>query len=241
VLAARLRDDAPLVRAAASAALRELVEVLPAEPELGAGLREALAVPDAAVRSAALEVLRALRLGDAGLYGGALADATVEVRVQAVRALVSVDAVAELTVAGADPAREVRVAVARGLAAVRNPAPEPLGPLLDDPDPLVRGAALAALAGTGCPADHAARAEAALGDPAWQVRSGAATALRAAPAGPAVPALAKALADVNADVRKAAVLSLLVHRADPEARTALAGASGDPDADVRAYAARAAR
>ncbi|WP_395366267.1 hypothetical protein ACHGLA_34105 [Streptomyces sp. YH02] len=35
--------------------------------------------------------------------------------------------------------------------------------------------------------------------PAWQVRSGAATALRAAPAEPAVPALAKALAD--ADVR----------------------------------------
>ncbi|WP_173861507.1 fumarate reductase/succinate dehydrogenase flavoprotein subunit [Streptomyces aureus] len=241
VLAARLRDDSPLVRAAASAALRELVEVLPAEPELGAGLREALAVPDAAVRSAALEVLRALRLGDAGLYGGALADATVEVRVQAVRALVSVDAVAELAVAAADPAREVRVAVARGLAAVRNPAPEPLGPLLDDTDPLVRGAALAALAGTGCPAGYATRAEAALGDPAWQVRSGAATALRAAAAGPAVPALTKALADANADVRKAAVLSLLVHRADPEARTALAGASDDPDADVRAYAARAAR
>ncbi|WP_030313021.1 fumarate reductase/succinate dehydrogenase flavoprotein subunit [Streptomyces flavochromogenes] len=241
VLAARLRDDAPLVRAAASAALRELVEVLPAEPELGAGLREALAVPDTAVRSAALEVLRALRLGDAGLYGGALADTSVEVRVQAVRALVSVDAVAELAVAAADPAREVRVAVARGLAAVRNPSPEPLGPLLDDTDPLVRGAALAALAGTGCPADYATRAEAALGDPAWQVRSGAATALRAAPAGPAVPALAKALADANADVRKAAVLSLLVHRADPEARTALAGASDDPDADVRAYAARAGR
>ncbi|MFB7235251.1 MULTISPECIES: fumarate reductase/succinate dehydrogenase flavoprotein subunit [unclassified Streptomyces] len=241
VLAARLRDDAPLVRAAAAAALRELVEVLPAGPELGAGLREALAVPDAAVRSAALEVLRALRLGDAVLYGGALADASVEVRVQAVRALVSVDAVAELTAATADPAREVRVAVARGLAAVRNPAPGPLGPLLDDPDPLVRGAALAALAGTGCPAAYAARAEAALGDPAWQVRSGAATALRAAPADPAVPALAKALADANADVRKAAVLSLLVHRADPEARTALAGAADDPDADVRAYAARAAR
>ncbi|MFD9049926.1 fumarate reductase/succinate dehydrogenase flavoprotein subunit [Streptomyces zaomyceticus] len=241
VLAARLRDDAPPVRAAAAAALRELVEVLPAEPALGDGLRAALAVPDAAVRSAALDALRALRLGDAALYAGALADAAVEVRVQAVRALVSVDAVAELAAAAADPSREVRVAVARGLAAVRNPAPEPLGPLLDDPDPLVRGAALAALAGTGCPAGWAARAEAALGDPAWQVRAGAATALRAAPADPAVPALAKALADANADVRKAAVLSLLVHRADPGARTALAGASDDPDADVRAYAARAAR
>ncbi|MFF9065405.1 fumarate reductase/succinate dehydrogenase flavoprotein subunit [Streptomyces sp. NPDC014891] len=241
VLAARLRDDAPPVRAAAAAALRELVEVLPAGPDLGAGLREALAVPDAAVRSAALEVLRALRLGDAALYGGALADPAVDVRVQAVRALVSVDAVAELRGAAGDPAREVRVAVARGLAAVRDPAPEPLRPLLDDTDPLVRGAALAALAGTGCPPEYAGRAGSALADPAWQVRSGAATALRAAAAGPAVPALAKALADVNADVRKAAVLSLLVHRADAGARTALAGASGDPDADVRAYAARAAR
>lgn len=57
----------------------------------------------------------------------------------------------------------------------------------------------------------------------------------------AVPPLAKALDDPNADVRKAAVLSLLVYRADPSARTALAGASADPDADVRAYAARAAR
>ncbi|AJF70170.1 fumarate reductase/succinate dehydrogenase flavoprotein subunit [Streptomyces vietnamensis] len=240
-LAARLRDGAAPVRAAASAALRELVEVLPAEPALGDGLREALGVPDPAVRAAALDVLRALRLGDAPLYADALGDASVEVRVQAVRALVSVDAVAELARAAADPAREVRVAVARGLAAVRAPAPEPLAPLLDDPDPLVRGAALAALAGTGCPPAYAAGAGAALGDGAWQVRSGAATALRAAAPGLAVPALAGALADPNADVRKAAVLSLLAHRAEPAARAALAGAADDPDADVRAYASRAAR
>ncbi|MFI1655866.1 fumarate reductase/succinate dehydrogenase flavoprotein subunit [Streptomyces sp. NPDC020472] len=241
VLAARLRDEAAPVRAAASAALRELVEVLPAEPAFAEGLREALGVSDPAVRAAALDVLRALRLGDAGLYAGALADPSVEVRVQAVRALVSVDAVGELAGAAADPAREVRVAVARGLAAVRNPAPEPLAPLLDDPDPLVRGAALAALAGTGCPPAYAAGAGAALGDRAWQVRSGAATALRAATPGLAVPALAGALADPNADVRKAAVLSLLVHRAEPAARAALAGAADDADADVRAYASRAAR
>ncbi|MFF3756331.1 fumarate reductase/succinate dehydrogenase flavoprotein subunit [Streptomyces sp. NPDC002185] len=241
VLAARLRDGAEPVRAAASAALRELVEVLPAEPALGDGLREALAVPDPAVRAAALDVLRALRLGDAPLFADALADDSVEVRVQAVRALVSVDAVGELARGAADPAREVRVAVARGLAAVRAPAPAPLAPLLDDPDPLVRGAALAALAGTGCPPPYAAGAGAALADGAWQVRSGAATALRAAPAELAVPALAGALADPNADVRKAAVLSLLAHRAERAARDALAGAAADPDADVRAYAARASR
>ncbi|WP_306330454.1 HEAT repeat domain-containing protein [Streptomyces venezuelae] len=97
------------------------------------------------------------------------------------------------------------------------------------------------MAGRGCPPGWAARAEDALGDPAWQVRAGAATALRAVAADLAVAPLAKALDDPNADVRKAAVLSLLVHRADPSARTALAGASADADADVRAYAARAAR
>ncbi|MFE1546080.1 fumarate reductase/succinate dehydrogenase flavoprotein subunit [Streptomyces sp. NPDC058718] len=240
-LAAGLRDAAPQVRAAAAAALRELVEVLPAEPSLAAGLRQALGVPDPAVRVAALDVLRALRLGDAGLYAASLADADAEVRIQAVRALVSVDAVEELAGAAADPAREVRVAVARGLAAVRAPAPKPLDPLLDDADPLVRGAALAALAGTGCPPEYAAPAVAALDDAAWQVRAGAATALRAAPPAPAVPALARALADPNGDVRKAAVLSLLAHRAEPAARAALAGAADDPDADVRAYASRVTR
>ncbi|MCM9081177.1 fumarate reductase/succinate dehydrogenase flavoprotein subunit [Streptomyces spororaveus] len=240
-LAARLADAAPVVRAAAAAALRELVEVLPGGPELGAGLRAALAVPDPAVRSAALEALRALRLGDAELYAASLADTDPEVRIHAVRALVSVDAVPDLAVAAADPAREVRVAVAKGLASVHAPAPAPLDPLLADPDPLVRGAALASLARAGCPAGYAGTAVAALADTAWQVRSGAAAALAAAEAGVAVPALAKALADRNADVRKAAVLALLAHRAEAEARAALATAVADPDADVRAYAARAAR
>ncbi|MEY2225964.1 MULTISPECIES: fumarate reductase/succinate dehydrogenase flavoprotein subunit [Streptomyces] len=238
-LAARLADAEPGVRAAAAAALRELVEVLPGGPELGAGLRTALVVPDAAVRSAALEALRALRLGDAELYAASLADADPEVRIHAVRALVSVDAVPELAAAAADPAREVRVALAKGLASVHTPAPAPLDPLLADPDPLVRGAALAALARAGCPDGYARTAVAALADAAWQVRAGAATGLSAATTEAAVPALAKALADANADVRKAAVLALLAHRACAEARAALATAVSDPDADVRAYAARA--
>ncbi|MFJ9813164.1 fumarate reductase/succinate dehydrogenase flavoprotein subunit [Streptomyces sp. NPDC101158] len=241
VLAARLRDPAPPVRAAAAAALRELVEVLPAEAESGTALRAALDVADPVVRGAALDVLRALRLGDAVVYAAALTDSDIDVRISAVRALVSVDAVGELAAAAADPAREVRVAVARGLAAVHAPAPATLGTLVDDPDPLVRGAALAALATTGCPPPYAARAAAALRDPAWQVRAGAATALRAAPPGEAVTALAGILtADPNADVRKAAVLSLLAHRTTPGARNALTAATHDPDADVRAYASRAA-
>ncbi|MGW1011176.1 fumarate reductase/succinate dehydrogenase flavoprotein subunit [Streptomyces termitum] len=239
-LAARLRDGDAAVRAAAVGALRELAEVLDGGAGLAAGLRAALDVPDAAVRAVALEVLRARRLGDAGGYAAALADTAVEVRLQAVRGLVAVDAVAVLAGAAADPAREVRVAVAKGLAAVSAPSPEPLVPLLDDPDPLVRGAAFGALASAGCPEPLAARAAAGLDDPAWQARAGAAAALRAATAGRAVPALAKALADPNADVRKAAVLALLAHAAEPGARDALATAAADPDADVRAYAARAA-
>ncbi|MEV7612842.1 fumarate reductase/succinate dehydrogenase flavoprotein subunit [Streptomyces sp. NPDC089799] len=241
-LAERLADAAPQVRSAAASSLRELLEVLPGEAEFGAGLRAALDVADPAVRTAALEALRVLRLGDAGLYARSLTDPEAGVRIQAVRALVSVDAVEALGTAAADPAREVRVAVAKGLAAVRTPAPEPLEPLLEDADPLVRGAALAALATTGCPAGYAERVVGAvLGDPAWQVRAGAAAALSAAAAGPAVPALAKALADPNADVRKAAVLALLKHPSDASARAALATATADPDADVRAYAARGAR
>lgn len=157
-LAARLRDGAPAVRSAAAAVLRELVEVLPAEPELGAALRGALDVPDPAVRTAALEVLRALRLGEAAQYAARLTDTDIEVRIHAVRGLVAVDAVAELTRAAADPAREVRVAVARGVAALRAPEPASLDPLLGDQDPLVRGAALAALAATGCPPAYAGAA-----------------------------------------------------------------------------------
>ncbi len=239
-LAACLADADQAVRAAAAASLRELLEVLPGEPELGDGLRAALAVPDPAVRSAALEALRALRLGDAELYAASLADADTEVRIHAVRALVSVDAAPALAAAAVDPAREVRVAVAKGLASVRAPAPGRLDPLLADSDPLVRGAALGALAATGCPGRYADTAVAALADPAWQVRAGAAAALSAAGPGAAVPALAGALADANADVRKAAVLALLAHREADAARAALATAVTDPDADVRAYAARAA-
>jgi HEAT repeat protein len=115
-----------------------------------------------------------------------------------------------------------------------------LDQLTGDPDVLVRAAAFESLAETGCPAPLAARAVAAQSDPAWQVRSGAATALSGADADVAVPVLAKALGDPNADVRKAAVLALIRHAGVSEdARAALATATTDSDADVRAYASRA--
>ncbi|TXS05617.1 fumarate reductase/succinate dehydrogenase flavoprotein subunit [Streptomyces sp. col6] len=238
-LAPYLDDPDPAVRrAAVAASLRELVEVLPPSPELRTPLVAALSSPDAVVRAAALDTLRALRLGDAELYADTLDDPDLDVRVETVRALVSVDAVDELSRAAGDPAREVRVAVAKGLAAVHSPTPAPLAPLLDDPDALVRAAALGALAETGCPEPYAARAVAALTDPAWQVRAGAARALTPADPAHAVGPLTGALADPNADVRKAAVLALLRHGDAPGAREALAGAVSDPDADVRAYAGR---
>ncbi|MFH8659588.1 fumarate reductase/succinate dehydrogenase flavoprotein subunit [Streptomyces afghaniensis] len=255
-LAAALRDTAAEVRAAAAASLRELVETLPAEPDLRDGLAAALAEPDPVVRAAALDVLRALRLGDATLFAVSLADSEIAVRIEAVRALVSVDAAGELARAAAgDPSREVRVAIAKGLATVgaerpahdttaaADPAADAieaaLTGLLDDPDALVRAAAYGALGTTGCPEPLTARAVAALSESAWQVRAGAATALSVADPEVAVPALAKALADGNADVRKAAVLALTRHGTTEEARAALATATTDSDADVRAYAGRA--
>lgn len=232
------------VRAAAAASLRELVETLPPEPALRDGLAAALPEADPAVRAAALDVLRALRLGDAELFAGPLSDPDIAVRIAAVRALVSVDAAAEVSrAASVDPSREVRVTIAKALASLgaRSNAAvrSALASLVDDPDALVRGAAYEALGTTGCPAALAARAEAALSDPAWQVRPGAATALSAADSDQAVPVLAKALTDLNADVRKAAVLALTRHRAVDDARTALAAATTDADTDVRAYAMRA--
>jgi hypothetical protein len=258
-LAEALRDNAAEVRAAAAASLRELVETLPAQATLRDGLAAALTVADPVVRAASLDVLRALRLGDATLFAGALTDAEIPVRIEAVRALVSVDAATELArAATADPSREVRVTLAKALATVwaqggaRTVGSDdtvPGGPsasilaalaeLTQDPDALVQGAAYGALGTTGCPAPLAARAVAALSASAWQVRSGAATALSAAESDVAVPALAKALADPNADVRKAAVLALTRHNATADARAALATATTDTDADVRAYAARA--
>ncbi|GAO10730.1 putative oxidoreductase [Streptomyces lydicamycinicus] len=233
-LATALADPDPAVRAAAGASLRELIEVLPPEPGLRAPLAAAVHGPDAVVRSAAVEVLRALRLGDRALFVTALTDPAVEVRVQAVRALVSVDAADELRRAARDASREVRVAAAHGLGTVGSPGD--LAVPLRDEDVLVRAAALAALATTGCPPPYDAAAVAALGDPAWQVRSGAATALTAAAPEPAVAALRSALSDGHADVRKAGVLALRAHASRADARQALATVADDPDADVRAYA-----
>ncbi|MFK0154968.1 fumarate reductase/succinate dehydrogenase flavoprotein subunit [Streptomyces sp. NPDC090493] len=247
-LAGALADPDAGVRSVAAASLRELVETLPSDPALGDALVDALGVADPLVRAAVLDVLRALRLGGAGLFAGFLADSDPGVRIEAVRALVSVDAVAALVgaIGVEDPSREVRVTLAKALGTVGASGTAPgegsvlgaLTVLVGDADVLVRGAAYEALGGVGCPPGLAEAAVAALAGPAWQVRVGAARALGAADGAVAVPALAKSLADRNADVRKAAVLALTRHSGVEGARAALATATADPDADVRAYAAR---
>ncbi|MFI0507495.1 hypothetical protein ACH3WN_32360 [Streptomyces albogriseolus] len=103
----------------------------------------------------------------------------------------------------------------------------------DEPEGIAPHGTLVVLPGRG---EHGGvyerfgRRIAADGYPAWQVRVGDATALSLADPG---------LADPNADIRKAAVAAPTRHRATRDARAAVATATRDPDADVRAYAARA--
>ncbi|MEU4579112.1 fumarate reductase/succinate dehydrogenase flavoprotein subunit [Nonomuraea sp. NPDC023979] len=235
-LAAALGDAHGTVRRAAATALKELVEVLPATPELGAALAGQLGGADAVVRACALDVLRALRLAGAETFAAGLADPDRRVRVEAIRGLVSLDEADRVAGAAADPSREVRVWVAKGLGLIGKPsaALAALSALAADADPLVRAAALEASGATGAPLT--AEAARALRDPAWEVRVGAARCLAAAEAETACGPLAGALSDANLDVRKAAVLALSRWAGRPEVAEALRAALSDPDADVRAHA-----
>ncbi|MEE3749973.1 fumarate reductase/succinate dehydrogenase flavoprotein subunit [Mycobacterium intracellulare] len=233
-LLAALGDDDAAVRRTGADGIRELVEVLP-EPEKAG---EYLDSADRVVRAAALYVLAARRSGDGAQYRRALTDADHRVRIEAVRALVSVDDVHGVVAAAADENREVRIAAAAGLATLRGGA-EAVRGLVADTDPLVRAAGLAALGEIGCGQDDYSAVKQALRAPAWQVREGAARALAGAAADFAVPQLSEALSDAHLDVRKAAVLSLTRWAAEPAARDALGIALKDSDADVRAYARRA--
>lgn len=230
-----LRDDDREVRRVAADAVRELVEVL-LDPEPIAGKLSSI---DPAVRAVAVYLLSARRVGDPEEYLRALADADHRVRIEAVRALVSVDDAAGVAAATRDDNREVRIAAANGLATLRAGA-DAVRELVGDRDPLVRAAALSALGAVGCSDDDLAGVQRALAEPAWQVREGAARALAGAAPTAAVPTLSRALADQHLDVRKAVVLSLTRWAAsEPAAREALGLALEDGDADVRAYARRA--
>ncbi len=235
-----LADSHPSVRSAAAASLRELVEVLPADPELRAALFDGTRSEDDAVRASALDVLRALRLGDRELFAAARTDRAVGVRLAAVAGLVALDEVEQVAAYAGDPSRAARIAAARGLGVIGKPGGVPaLVTLAGDADPLVRAAALTAAAGVGCPPPLAGLALAALTDQAWQVRVGAATALAATGPELAADALVGAAADDHIDVRRAAIGALARWPDLPAVAAALRAAAQDVDADVRALARHA--
>jgi HEAT repeat protein len=230
------------------AGLRELVAILPADDQaLLDRLRRCLGSADPVVRATVLDVLAELRTADAGPFAAALSDADHRVRLRAVGGLVGTGAIRLVAGAAGDRSREVRVAVADGLAALAaeltgtGPADarDTLERLAGDPDVLVRAAAFKAAGALGCPRPLdtlAARALNRTAGEAWQVRVGAAQALAAAGPSVAVTPLAAAMSDPHADVRKAAAVALARMRAAPAAAAALDAAARDGDADVRAYA-----
>ena len=241
-LAARLLDEDPAVRASAAVALRELVEVLPADELVRSALLAAVDAPDPLSRTAVLDVLRALRLGDGDLFRAATRDDDQRVRLMGVHGLVSLDDVAGVAAARHDPAREVRVAVAHGLGTIGSWDGTPaLVELAADREALVRAAALEAAATLGPDSGLVELCVAGAAAEEWQVRVGAARGLAAAPAETALPVLAAAVTDVHADVRKAAVIAITAWTGLSEADDALEVATKDSDADVRGYARRALR
>jgi succinate dehydrogenase/fumarate reductase flavoprotein subunit/HEAT repeat protein len=234
-LLAALADADAGVRAVAADGVRELVEVLP-DPVAAQAFLEST---DPVVRAAAVYVLSSRRVGQAAHFRLRLDDPDHRVRIEAVRALVSVDDAEGVSAAQRDDNREVRIAVANALGTLGSGA-STIRALIADPDPLVRAAALAALGAAGFDEADLTTVERALAESAWQVRQGAVRALAGVGASAAVGPLTRALGDPHLDVRKAAVLSLTRWApSEAGARDALNLALDDGDADVRAYARRA--
>jgi HEAT repeat protein len=238
IFARALSDDHESVREHAAVLLRELREVLVTGPQFAEALRGTLGQGEADVRAAAVSALWRHRLCTVPDLRTWLSDADPDVRCEVVLGLVSLDALDVLDEAVADSSAAVRLATARGIAAVGDPrGTATLVILAGDSDTLVRAAAFTGISQTGCTEEAARIAEVALADPSWHVRQGAANALSAADPGDAASALIHATHDDNLDVRKAAVKALGAWLpAQPDLRPALEAAQIDPDADVRAYA-----
>ena len=249
-LAQAAGDDNGTVRHAAVAGLRELVAILPADDEaLLDSLRRRLAVPTrlSGPRSSICSGRCAPQTP--GRSRPRCPTSTTGYGCVRSAGLSPPERPASWRRAAADRSREVRVAVADGLAALaaeltetgHADARQALERLAGDPDVLVRAAAFKAAGALGCP-------------PRWtpwlpacwrpvrpprqrgRLARGAAQALAAAHPEAALAPLASAASDPHPDVRKAAVIVLASMRAHPAAAEALRAAADDSDADVRAYA-----
>lgn len=201
-----------------------------------------------------LEAVRGLVSLDEAAGVAALAgDANREVRVVVAHGLAEIGPVAVAAGArevirtlAADPDPLVRAAALAAFAPLGAEGPlegeGPLGAAVSGPAAGSRGAApRAPRKRAPAPGDDVALLIEALSDSAWQVRVGAAKGLAGAAPDAAIPALRSALGDPHLDVRKAAVLSVSARAERDDAQEALAAAVHDSDADVRAYARRAAR
>jgi len=239
-LAQAAGDEAGAVRHAAVAGLRELVAILPADDQaLLDGLRLRLGSPDPVVRSAVLDVLAEMRNADAGPFAAALSDADHRVRLRTIGGLVTTGAARLVAEAAADRSREVRVAVADGLAALAaeltgtGPADarEALKRLAGDPDVLVRAAAFKAAAALGCPPPLDTLAARVLNRTAGADKAGADKA-GADKAGAGATGAGQASAGEAWEVRVGAAQALAA--ASPSvAVTPLVAAMSDPHANVR--------
>ncbi|MBW8486057.1 HEAT repeat domain-containing protein [Actinomadura parmotrematis] len=234
-LAWALADADPAVRGAAIAALRDLPDVYLGDDGVRALLLASTAGRDETVRTAAAGLLTGLAADAAELYEQGLQDGEPYVRVQAVLALVALNAFGGVAEAADDTSREVRVAVAEGLARLARPAGLPvLEHLLADHDPVVRMAALDAAASLGVPPELEGRVVTATAHASWQVRRRAVIALAEADPEVAVRPLIRALRDRIVDVRRSAVQSLEQWATDrAEVVTALTETLADPDPGVR--------
>ncbi|RFU42055.1 hypothetical protein DZF91_08585 [Actinomadura logoneensis] len=270
-LAWMLADPDDRVRGTAADALDALPDTAIGAEGVEALLLAAASERDERVRRTATALLDTLVRAATELYAQALQEDEPHVRVQAVLALVTLRAADEVAEAADDPAREVRVAVAEGLArlaeesapteppppdatasaadcadgadgvasvpVLRDPAPYALDHLLADHDPVVRMAAIDAVAGLGAPEPLVGRIVTATAHTSWQVRRRAAMALAYAAPDVAVRPLIRALRDGIVDVRRAAVQSLEQWApTNPEVLTALTEALADSDPGVRTQA-----
>jgi succinate dehydrogenase/fumarate reductase flavoprotein subunit/HEAT repeat protein len=239
-IAAALGDADPSVRTAAAHSLRELVELLEPSESFVEALTVQTRSVDAVVRAGSVDLLRALRVADVDTVTAALGDRDHRVRIEAIRAFVSLDLPAPIAGLVDDPDREVRIWVARGLATIGTEGVQTIRALGADRDPLVRAAAFEALAVLGDADTDVPVLITGLRDTAWQVRVGAGRGLSVARGPKVLEALTTALGDVHGDVRKAAALTLVEWVDDPAARAALDRAVDDVDADVRAAVRRTA-